>query len=163
MYVIRDACPTDVDGLLDLMKQLAVFERYIDDFAVTADDLRQRGFGPDPEFFAVVAEAPDGRLVGMAVGYVTKFTYTLQPTITLKELFVEPETRSSGLGQQIFAAFAEKALALGAGSIKWTVLHDNDRARQFYRRLGGAADPVWEPWGMDRSAMELLVRGHNSK
>lgn len=162
MHVIRDAGPSDADGLLELMRGLAAFERYIDEFRVTKEELLRRGFGPDPEFFAVIAEAPDGRLDGMAVGYVTKFTYTLKPTITLKEFFVRPEARSSGLGARLFTGFADKALGMGAGAIKWTVLHDNDRAKNFYRRLGGVVDPVWEPWVMDRPAMERLVRGDSS-
>jgi GNAT superfamily N-acetyltransferase len=163
MHVIRDAGPSDLDGLLELMRELAIFERYIDDFAVTKEELLKRGFGPDPEYFAVIAEAPDGRLDGMAVGYVTKFTYTLQPTITLKEFFVRKEARSSGLGAKLFTGFADKALDLGAGAIKWTVLHDNDRAKNFYQRLGGAVDPVWEPWVMDRASMERLVRASDSQ
>jgi GNAT superfamily N-acetyltransferase len=156
--LIRDFRASDARQLLDLMRELAVFEGYIDDFRVTEGELLRRGLGPNPEFFAVVAEAAGGQLVGMAVGHVTAFTYTLQPTVTLKELFVRPGSRSQRLGRRLFAAFAKQALKLGAASLRWTVLADNERAKKFYLELGAFHDARWEPWCMDTNAMKRLAK-----
>jgi GNAT superfamily N-acetyltransferase len=154
---IRDFREADAAQLLELMRELASFEGYIDDFRVTEAELVRRAFGPSPEFFALVAEAAPCRLAGMAVGYVTAFTYTLQPAVTLKEFFVRPESRSQRLGRRLFAAFVERALALGAGSLRWTVLADNERAKAFYREFGATHDAKWEPWTMDAAAMRRLA------
>ena len=155
--VIRDFAPKDARQLLELMRELAEFEGYISEFNVTEAELLRRGFGDDPEFFAVVAEAADGRLVGMAVGYVTRFTFTLQPSVTLKEFFVRSDRRSCGIGRRLFVGFVERALAAGAGSLKWTVLASNEAGKRFYRRIDALPDERWEPWSMDAGTMKRLA------
>lgn len=147
---IRTATATDTEPLLGMMRELAAFEDYLDAFAVTAEELRRRGCpesGPS-QFTAVVAESPDGRLAGYAVGYCVPFTYDLRPTMVMKELFVRPSWRGSGVGGALFAEMRARAEASGCGLLRWAVLPSNDRAKEFYRHHGGSPDSKWEYWCM---------------
>lgn len=145
---IRRATPGDVPVLLALMRELAAFERYLDRFAVTEAELLRRGFPAtgEPEFFALVAEDPAGRLVGYAVYHFIPFTYDLRPTLVLKELFVRETVRSAGVGVALLDRLLAVARSHGCGLIKWAVLPENERAKAFYRRWGGSPDPQWEYW-----------------
>lgn len=137
----------DVATVLALMRGLAVFEGYIDKFAVTERDLIDHGLCDSPRFGVFVAEL-DGRVVGIAVQYVIPWTYDLKPTVVLKELFVEETARSSGAGAALIEALKRYAAEIGAPRINWTVLAGNAPAKRFYRRHGGGPDEVWEPWTM---------------
>lgn len=141
----------DVPKVLELMRGLAVFEGYIDRFAVTEQDLIDHGLCDTPRFGVLVAEL-DGRVIGIAVHYAIPWTYDLKPTVVLKELFVEDGARSSGAGAALIAALKRHAAAIGAPRINWTVLAANEPAKRFYRRQGGSPDEVWEPWTMATSS-----------
>jgi GNAT superfamily N-acetyltransferase len=142
---IRPFTQGDVPAVLALMRGLAVFEGYIDKFAVTEKDLIDHGLGETPRFGVLVADL-EGRVVGIAVHYVVPWTYDLKPTVVLKELFVEEGARSSGAGAALVAALKRHATAIGAPRVNWTVLAGNEPAKRFYRRQGGAPDDLWEPW-----------------
>ncbi len=144
---VRPFDRSDVPEVLALMRGLAVFEGYIDAFAVTEQDLVDHGLGDAPRFGVLVAEV-DGRVVGIAVHYVIPWTYDLKPTLVLKELFVEEGARSSGAGAALIAALKRHAASIGAPRINWTVLAGNEPAKRFYRLHGGVADEVWQPWTM---------------
>lgn len=141
----------DVPKVLALMRGLAVFEGYIDRFAITEQDLIDHGLCDTPRFGVLVAEL-DGRVIGIAVHYAIPWTYDLKPTVVLKELFVEDGARSSGAGAALIAALKRHAAAIGAPRINWTVLAGNEPAKRFYRRQGGSPDEIWEPWTMATSS-----------
>jgi ribosomal protein S18 acetylase RimI-like enzyme len=139
-YNIRPAAAEDAQQLIGLMRQLAVFESYDDDFQVRAEDLLARGLDDSKpaQFQAFVAELPSTReLCGYAVATETLFTYNLRPMITLKELFVNEEHRRQGLAERLFSAVKTHASSRGAAQMRWLVLPDNEAARQMYARQGG--------------------------
>lgn len=148
MLQVRTASAADAEALLALMRELARFEGYDEQFKVTAADLLLRGLEPkgQPEFFAFVAERPDGAPFGYAVVVETLFTFDLRPTVTLKELYVREAARGTGAGAALFERVLIHGRARGAGRLKWDVLPDNERACAFYRRAGGAPDADWERW-----------------
>jgi len=147
---VRDAVRSDADALLQLMRELAVFERYVDRFRVTAEALVARGLGdvPTRQFHALVAVNAKGELLGYAVVYEIAFTYDLMPTLVLKELFVKQGARGAKLGRALMEGVAAHGRRRGCLRLKWDVLPDNDAAKQFYTRLGGRLDTAWEPWTM---------------
>lgn len=153
---IREARAGDVPALLPLMRELARFEDYLEDFAVDEVQLLARAFGSQPQCRIVVAEAA-GRLLGYAVTLEIAFTYDLQPTLVLKELFVAPPARSLGIGERLLAAIAQWALTRGAGRMKWDVLAGNGDAERFYQRLCGRPDGKWIAYGMDTEALAALA------
>ncbi|MEZ5920086.1 MAG: GNAT family N-acetyltransferase [Parvularculaceae bacterium] len=157
-FRVRPAEPADVPQLLQLMRALARFEGYIDQFAVTEDALMTAGFSKDQPLFRcfVAIGDRDARLHGMAVTYVIPWTYDLTPTIVLKELFVTDDSRKSGIGLLLMKAVAHHAVTMGAKRLQWSVLPKNDVAKSFYAALGGNPDMQWEPWIMDADAIALL-------
>ena len=145
---VRPAERTDVDRLLELMRGLARFEEYIDDFAVTRESVLEHGFGDGRLFTAFVAEEEDD-LVGMAVVYTIPWTYTLRPKVVLKELFVVEAARNLGAGKALMAAVVSHARSIDAAELIWTVMEGNREAEGFYRTLGASPDLKWNNWSLN--------------
>lgn len=145
---VRLAEPGDVDRLLELMRGLARFEEYIDDFAVTPESVLEHGFGEGRLFTSFVAEQ-DNELVGMAVVYTIPWTYTLRPKVVLKELFVVEAARNLGAGKALMAAVVSHARSIDAAELIWTVMEGNREAEGFYRSLGASPDLKWNNWSLN--------------
>lgn len=156
-YRVRDFQAADITALLSLMRALAVFEGYADQFAVTADDLLTHGLGPEPLFGAKIAVSAAGDLVGMAVHHCILWTYDRRPTLVLKELYVADGWRGAGVGRALMRAVASHASAIGAPRLHWLVLPDNHAAMRFYRSLGGKPEAGWQSWHMDQHALTVLA------
>ncbi|WP_244158181.1 GNAT family N-acetyltransferase [Phytopseudomonas flavescens] len=146
----------DVPPLLELMRALAVFEGYIDEFRVDEPALLVRAFGADPQCQVFVAEQ-QGQLLGYAVVLEIAFTFDLRPTLLLKELYVAEGQRGSGLGKALLQQVSRFALSIGAGRLKWDVLTGNGRAEAFYQRLGGRPDSKWTGYRMGVPELEQLA------
>ncbi len=145
---VRLAEAGDVDRLLELMRGLARFEEYIDDFAVTRESVLEHGFGEERLFTSFVAEENDD-LVGMAVVYTIPWTYTLRPKVVLKELFVVEAARNLGAGKALMAAVISHATSIDAAELIWTVMEGNREAEGFYRSLGASPDLKWNNWSLN--------------
>ncbi|MEQ9142920.1 MAG: GNAT family N-acetyltransferase [Parvibaculaceae bacterium] len=137
----------DASRLLALMRGLAEFEGYIDDFAVCESDLIANGLGENQSFQAFVVPSATGtQLLGMAVTYIIPWTYDLRPVVVLKELFVRKEARQHQIGRALFERVVDLAKARNASKVQWTVLRGNDAAINFYQTQGARPDDVWENW-----------------
>jgi len=155
---VRPAERRDVGRLVAMMRELALFERYLEEFAITEAELDRRAFGAGPECRITVGEnLTNDDLVGYAVTVFTPFTYDLRPTVTLKELFVCEPARGRGVGRALLQAVAADALEAGAGRLKWDVLSGNGRAEAFYRSLGGRRVRKWIAYSMDERALKELA------
>ncbi len=154
---VRKAVEADVPNLLPLMRQLAVFEKYADAFAVTEEVVREQGFRRSPpDFYCFVAEER-GELIGFLVYYFVPFTYRARPNIIIKELFVADRHRSKGTGELLMKAVAKEAERAGCGMIKWYVAKWNLRSIQFYERLGARIDHDWHEFQMSEDAFRDLA------
>jgi GNAT superfamily N-acetyltransferase len=146
-FVIRTAIPDDTLQLVDLMRALAIFENYIDRFAVSADAVHKAGFGPNRTFTGIVAEDKNTQqLIGMAIIFVIPWTYTLRPRLVLKELYVHENARGRGVGHALMGSVKLYAKGIGADHIAWTVMLGNTVAEKFYTSLGGIPDKKWNNW-----------------
>jgi GNAT superfamily N-acetyltransferase len=155
---IRPALEADIPNLLPLMRELAVFEKYDDEFAVTEEILLEQGFRRSPpDFYCLVAEK-NGRLIGMAVYYFVSFTYRAKPNLIIKELYVAEKYRSQGVGERLIKAVATQAAKANCGRIKWWVAKWNVRSIQFYERLGASIDPDWHEFQMSDEVFRKLAR-----
>lgn len=140
------------------MRGLARFEGYLESFAVTPRELERRAFGRNAQCAIEVAEnVATGEILGYAVVLTTPYTYDLKPTLTLKELYVEPDSRGCGVGKALMRAVAARATALSAGRLRWDVLPGNDRAEAFYQSLGGRRVENWIPYVMDEPTFTNLA------
>ena len=154
---IRKAVETDISNLLPLMRELAEFENYGTDFAVTEDVLREQGFRRSPpDFYCLIAEER-GELVGFLVYYFVPFTYRAKPNLIIKELYIADGYRSRGVGKLLMKAVAKEAEQGGCGMIKWYVAKWNDRGIQFYERLGATIDPNWHEFEMSEKVSRDLA------
>jgi GNAT superfamily N-acetyltransferase len=154
---IRKAVESDISNLLPLMRELAEFEKYATDFAVTEDVLREQGFHRSPPDFHCLIAEEGGELVGFLVYYFVPFTYRAKPNLIIKELYIADEYRSRGVGKLLMKAVAREAEQAGCGMIKWYVAKWNERGVQFYQRLGATIDPNWHEFQMSEKAFRDLA------
>lgn len=158
---IRRARPDDVPRLLELIRALAEYEREPDAVEATEESLRTALFGDDPKVFAHVAEQ-DGRVIGMAIWFVTFSTWTGVHGLWLEDLFVEPSARGGGHGRALLATLAEECVKRGYRRLDWSVLDWNAPSIAFYRSLGAEPMDDWTTFrltGEPLSALSASVLG----
>ena len=139
---IRPCRPDDAGTLVDLVRELAVYEKLEAEARATADDFRTHLFGPRPSAEAFVAEV-EGRVVGFALIFATFSTFRGQPGMYLEDLFVRPEYRERGIGRALLATLARLAVDRGWGRLEWAVLDWNAPSIGFYRALGALPMDEW--------------------
>ncbi len=146
-FIIRDAVASDARSLLAMMRQLAKFENYIQEFSITEADLITCGLETtSPQFDALVAEGNNKELLGYAVVYPVNFTYDLKPNIHIKEFFVCAHLRQQGVGKALMHAVIGYAKQKKAARLKWDVLPSNDAAKLFYKHFSAQPVKEWEAW-----------------
>ncbi len=140
---IRKAVEEDSNQLWTLMKGLAVFEKYIDTFAITPEIVRESGFKKDSkDFYCLVAE--DNKvIVGMLVYYFLPFTAQNKPDIYMKELYVSESYRGNKIGELLVDKLKEEAKLNNCGQIKWNVAPWNKAGKRFYERIGASENRDW--------------------
>lgn len=153
---IRTARPGDEAEILRLVHALAVYEREPDAVKATEASLGETLFGDVPRVWAHLAEI-DGKVVGLALWFLTYSTWTGKPTLYLEDLFVEEVARGSGAGIALFRALAAEAKARDCGRMDWAVLDWNENAKRFYTHIGGQRTTGWEIWRVEGEALERLA------
>ena len=143
--IVRFLEERDIPATFLLMKELAAFEDYADDFRITQAYLKNNGLGPNPLFHTLVVEV-NKEVQGYGVFYYVPFTYHGRPKMVLKEFYCSSQARGRGLGSLLFDRLKREAEQQGACLIEWLVLTDNEPAKSFYRRQGGVCDSKWETW-----------------
>jgi ribosomal protein S18 acetylase RimI-like enzyme len=140
---IRKAIKEDSEKVWVLMKELAIFEQYIDTFAITPEIVRESGFGKKtPDFYCIVAE-DDDKIAGMLVYYFLPYTAQSRPAVYMKELYVGENYRGQKIGEQLMNALRKEAALHQCLQIKWTVAPWNEAGKRFYERLGAKENRDW--------------------
>lgn len=139
--LIRPAVRTDCVRLLELIKELAVYERAPEAVTVSLNHFEESGFGPTPVWWGLVAEA-DGRVEGFALYYIRYSTWKGQ-RMYLEDLIVTEKMRGLGIGKLLFEKLVEEAKEKKFNGIVWQVLDWNEPAINFYRKLNASFDPEW--------------------
>src|SRR5689334_20462234 len=108
---IRKAEEKDINQIWPLMKELAIFEHYINSFAITPEIIKEKGFRKNPpDFHCLVAEdETKNKIAGMLVYYFIPFTAQNRPNIYMKELYVDELYRSKGIGGLLMNGLKEEA------------------------------------------------------
>ena len=151
-FRIRAASPADVPLILQLIRDLATYERAPNDVVATEEGLLEVFFGKKPS--AEVRLAFEGETaVGFAVFFHNFSTWLGRPGLYLEDLFVKPEHRGKGHGKALLIDLAKIARKRGCGRMEWAVLDWNEPAIQFYRKLG--AKPMHE-WTVFRLTPEEI-------
>lgn len=141
-YHIRKAKPTDLQHILDLIVELAVFEKEPDAVEVTVDELMNSGFGVRPDFTCFVAEI-NTKIVGIALVY-TRFSTWKGRVLHLEDLIVSEVMRGQGIGSALLDQVVRFADKLKVKRISWEVLDWNTPAIEFYEAKGADVKRDWD-------------------
>ena len=145
--------------LLQLVRELAEYEREPDAVEATEDLLAAALFGPAPVASCLVALDVDGSVVGLALWYVTFSTWKGRPGLWLEDLFVRPAARGRGRGRALLQALARTCVERGYARFEWWVLDWNAPAIGFYRALGAVPQDEWTTFRVDGAALAELAGG----
>jgi GNAT superfamily N-acetyltransferase len=143
----------DLELILDLVRELAEFEKLSHEVAADAEGLRQSLFRSRRVAEVLIAEY-GGAMAGFALFFHNFSTFLGKPGLYLEDLFIKPEFRGSGIGREVLTFLARLAVERNCGRLEWAVLDWNSRAIDFYKRLG--ARPM-DDWTVFRLAGENLV------
>jgi GNAT superfamily N-acetyltransferase len=153
---IRTARVEDVPTILQLIRDLATYERAPNDVTATEEQLVEVLFGEKPAAEVLLAfedEAP----VGFAVFFHNFSTWLGRPGLYLEDLFVKPEVRGKGYGRALLVHLARIARERGCGRMEWAVLDWNDPAIQFYRKLGAKPMDEWTVFRLTSDGIAKLA------
>jgi GNAT superfamily N-acetyltransferase len=142
---IRPAVPADVPRIWRLIRELADYERSLDQVVLTERDLHVALFAAEPAVFAHVAQCDDanGEVVGFALWFLNFSTWLGKHGIYLEDLYVTPRLRGQGVGSALLAELAAICVRRGYGRLEWWVLDWNSPAIEFYRSIGAKPMSDW--------------------
>lgn len=138
---IRRAIKEDCGRILELVKELAEYEKAPEEVTVTLDHFTASGFGHSPVWWAFVAEL-DGRVEGFALYYIRFSTWKGQ-RMYLEDFLVTEKLRGQGIGKLLFDRLIEEAREKGFQGIVWQVLEWNEPAINFYKKYNASFDAEW--------------------
>ena len=139
--LIRKAVEADCPRMMELIHELAVYEKAPEEVTVTPEHFRESGFGPHPVWWAFVAEV-DGKVEGLALYYIRYSTWKGQ-RMYLEDIIVTEKMRGRGIGQMLFQALITEYREKGLAGMVWQVLDWNEPALNFYRKYGASFDAGW--------------------
>ncbi|WP_104734889.1 GNAT family N-acetyltransferase [Hanstruepera ponticola] len=139
---VRKANKSDMSRILDLIKELAIFEKEPHAVAISVSDLERDGFGENPKFQCFVAEF-DGHIEGMALVY-TRYSTWKGNILHLEDLIVSERMRGKGLGTLLLDEVVRYGQDLGVKRISWEVLDWNEPAIKFYEEKGADVKRDWD-------------------
>ena len=139
--IIRRATREDCARILELVKELAEYEKAPDEVTVSLEHFEQSGFGDTPVWWAFVAEL-DGRVEGFALYYVRFSTWKGQ-RMYLEDFLVTEKLRGQGIGKKLFDMLVTEAKEKGFNGIVWQVLEWNEPAINFYKKYNATFDGEW--------------------
>ncbi len=150
---IEPAQPADAALIVALVRELAEYERLLQEVRITPDDVHRDLFGPRAFAEAVIARVGD-EPVGFALWFHNYSTFAGRPGLYLEDLFVRPAFRGRGYGEALLRHLARVTVERGCARFEWSVLDWNEPAIAFYRKLG--AVPM-DDWTVQRVSGDALL------
>ncbi|HTD93474.1 MAG TPA: GNAT family N-acetyltransferase [Chitinophagaceae bacterium] len=139
--IVRRAVKEDCPRLMELVAELAEYERAPQEVTVSLDHFIENGFGVAPVWWAFVAEV-DGIVHGFALYYLRYSTWKGQ-ALYLEDLIVTNESRGKGLGKLLFDQLISEVKERGLKRMVWQVLDWNEPAINFYNKYNAKIDAGW--------------------
>jgi GNAT superfamily N-acetyltransferase len=139
---LRTAVKEDCKRLLELIQELADYEKAPDEVVVTLAHFEESGFGANPVWWAFVAEDEQQVVQGFALYYIRYSTWKGQ-CIYLEDLLVTEQMRGKGIGKLLFEAVMNETKNRGFKRMCWQVLDWNEPAINFYKKFNATLDPEW--------------------
>ena len=150
------ATERDVPLILQLITELAAYEKLAHHVVATEAALRQTLFGERPAAEVVIACAGE-EPIGFALWFYNYSTFLAKPGLYLEDLFVRPEWRGRGVGKALLTHLARIAIERGCGRMEWSVLDWNAPAIGFYASLGARAVDGWSVFRLDAAGIATLA------
>jgi GNAT superfamily N-acetyltransferase len=151
---LRIARPEDCPRLLELIKELALYEKAPDEVEVSLSEFEDAGFGANPVWKAFVAEV-DGYIVGFALYYIRYSTWKGR-RVYLEDLIVTEDMRGKGIGKLLFDAVIEETKLLNYSGMVWQVLDWNEPAINFYKKYEAGMEAGWLNASLSREQIFVL-------
>ncbi len=139
--IIRKAVRKDCTRMMELIQELATYEKAPDEVTVSLTHFEESGFGANPVWWAFVAEV-QGVVIGMALYYVRYSTWKGQ-RMYLEDILVTEDMRGQKIGSLLFDALIVEAKEKGFNGMNWQVLDWNEPAINFYKKYNANFDPEW--------------------
>jgi len=156
---IRKAQATDMDSVLNLIKELAVFEKEPNEVELSVLDLQEAGFGKQPEFTCFVAEN-NSVIIGIALVYY-RFSTWKGTVLHLEDLIVGQKHRGHGIGTLLLDEVVKFGFENKVKRISWEVLDWNEPAINFYESKGADVKRDWDVVHLNENAIENYVKNIN--
>lgn len=159
-FQIRKAQKEDAAAIVELVKELSVYERLSHKMRATVESFEKYGFGQNPFFHTLLADAIEKgkrQTLGFALYFFTFSTFEGKPTLYLEDLFVKPEYRGKGIGKRLLIELAGIALEKDCARMEWAVLDWNEPSIKFYESLGAKPMSGWTVFRMERAAIKSLA------
>jgi GNAT superfamily N-acetyltransferase len=157
----RLAKKTDMPRVLELINELAVFEKEPDAVEVTQEMLESDGFGDNPKFTCFVIEV-DNRIEGMALVYKRYSTWKGE-VLHLEDLIVSQSQRGKNLGTRLLDKVVAYGKSLGVKRISWEVLDWNEPAINFYEKKGANVMRDWDVVQLDEKGIENYLKNCDAR
>ena len=152
---IRPARRDEVGIVLQLIHDLAVYEKAPNEVEATEKELLETIFSSDPKVFCDLVEV-DGEIAGMAIWFLNYSTWQGKHGIYLEDLFIMPEYRGRGYGKALLKHLAKICDDKGYGRFQWWVLDWNSPAIEFYRSLGAVSMDEWTVYRVSGAPLKEL-------
>ncbi|ELY2017231.1 GNAT family N-acetyltransferase [Flavobacterium psychrophilum] len=153
--IVRKGEKKDMSAVLNLIKELAIFEKEPQAVEVTANDLLRDGFSDNPLFYTFIAEV-EGEIIGMALYYYRYSTWKGK-TIHLEDLIVQEKSRGTGAGYALYTAIISQGKKDNVRRIEWNVLNWNTLAINFYNKSGAKLLQDWRVVNMDEGGINAFL------
>lgn len=155
MVKIRKGRKSDLPIILNLIKELANYEKSADKVLITLNDLKKDGFGKHPLYWIVVAENED-EIVGMAFYYIRYSTWSGK-VLYLEDLVVKEMFRRQGIGSLLFEECIRITKNINANSMVWQVLNWNKDAINFYKKYNAELKNDWNNGKLNKKQINNLI------
>lgn len=159
-FQIRPGKASDARAILDLIIELAVFEKLPNEVELTEADLLRDGFSDQSKFKTFVAEEADGTIIGMTLFYERYSTWKGK-IIHLEDLMVTQQKRGVGAGKALYTAVLKYAYEQGCKRVSWEVLDWNTSAINFYKSTGANVLDGWQVVQMNEKNLVEFVGTEN--
>ena len=139
---IRKATIEDCPGMLQLIRELAEYEKAPEEVTVDPKHFEESGFGATPVWWAFVVEETTSNIVAFALYYIRYSTWKGQ-VMYLEDILVTERMRGQGIGSKLIEQLIVEAKEKGFKRITWQVLDWNEPAINFYKKFNATFDPEW--------------------
>ena len=157
--IIRKGQKEDMPAVLELIKELAIFEKEPHAVVITVEDLLRDGFSENPLFYTLIAEV-NSEIIGMALYYYRYSTWKGK-TIHLEDLIVSEKSRGTGAGFALYSEIIKQGKKDNVRRIEWNVLDWNTPAIDFYNKSGAKLLQDWRVVNMDEEGIHTFLQKLN--